>query len=62
MLLFENLQTHVQNAIDVLERKSMSYKPDYLDDILVRMAYHSSAIEGNTISLPETVRLSWLAD
>lgn len=29
----------------------------YLDDILVRMAYHSSGIEGNTISLPETVSI-----
>ncbi|WP_067086806.1 Fic family protein [Streptococcus marmotae] len=35
----------------------MTYKPDYLDDILVRMAYHSSGIEGNTISLPETVSI-----
>ena len=30
---------------------------DYLDDILVRMAYHSSGIEGNTISLPQTVSI-----
>lgn len=28
---------------------------DYLDDILVRMAHNNSAIEGNTISLTETV-------
>ena len=35
----------------------MSYRQDYLDDILVRMAYHSSGIEGNTISLPETVSI-----
>ncbi|MEX5398746.1 Fic family protein, partial [Streptococcus sp. ZJ93] len=35
----------------------MTYKPKYLDDILVRMAYHSSGIEGNTISLPETVSI-----
>ncbi|MGT2866398.1 Fic family protein [Streptococcus fryi] len=35
----------------------MNYKQDYLDDILVRMAYHSSGIEGNTISLPETVSI-----
>lgn len=35
----------------------MVYKQDYLDDVLVRMAYHSSAIEGNTISLPETVSI-----
>ncbi|MCF1284582.1 Fic family protein [Streptococcus sinensis] len=35
----------------------MTYKQDYLDDILVRMAYHSSGIEGNTISLPETVSI-----
>ena len=35
----------------------MNYAQDYLDDILVRMAYHSSGIEGNTISLPETVSI-----
>ena len=35
----------------------MTYTQDYLDDILVRMAYHSSGIEGNTISLPETVSI-----
>lgn len=35
----------------------MDYAQDYLDDILVRMAYHSSGIEGNTISLPETVSI-----
>lgn len=33
------------------------YKQDYLDDILIRIAYHSSGIEGNTISLPETVSI-----
>jgi len=27
------------------------FPSEYLDDILVRLAYHSSAIEGNTISL-----------
>ncbi|TMR51908.1 Fic family protein, partial [Streptococcus pseudopneumoniae] len=26
----------------------MTYSQNYLDDILVRMAYHSSGIEGNT--------------
>lgn len=31
--------------------------PDYLEDILVRLAHHSSAIEGNTITLPETVTI-----
>ncbi|HEM3576948.1 Fic family protein [Streptococcus suis] len=35
----------------------MTYSQDYLDDLLVRMAYHSSGIEGNTISLPETVSI-----
>ncbi|MTB65005.1 Fic family protein [Streptococcus sp. zg-86] len=35
----------------------MTYNQDYLDDILVRMAYHSSGIEGNTITLPETVSI-----
>ncbi|KAA9239970.1 Fic family protein [Aerococcus tenax] len=33
------------------------FTKDYLEDLLVRMAYHSSAIEGNTISLPETVSI-----
>ena len=33
------------------------YPQDYLDDILIRIAYHSSGIEGNTISLPETVSI-----
>ena len=31
----------------------MKYTQNYLNDILIRMAYHSSAIEGNTITLPE---------
>ena len=31
----------------------MKYTQDYLNDILIRMAYHSCAIEGNTITLPE---------
>lgn len=30
---------------------------DYLEDVLVRLAHHSSAIEGNTISLPDTVSI-----
>lgn len=33
------------------------YTQKYLDDILVRLAHHSSAIEGNTITLPETVSI-----
>lgn len=33
------------------------FTSDYLDDILVRLAHHSTAIEGNTISLPETVSI-----
>lgn len=35
----------------------MNVTQDYLDDVLVRMAYHSSGIEGNTISLPQTVSI-----
>jgi len=31
--------------------------PDYLNDVLVRLAHHSSAIEGNTITLPETATI-----
>ena len=30
---------------------------DYLDDLLVRLAHHSSAIEGNTITLNQTVSI-----
>ena len=30
---------------------------DYMDDILVRMSHHSSAIENNTLTLPETVSI-----
>ena len=30
---------------------------EYIDDLLVRIAYHSSAIEGNTISLADTVTI-----
>ncbi|MCM3227536.1 Fic family protein [Terribacillus saccharophilus] len=33
----------------------LKFTEEYLEDILVRLAYHSSAIEGNTITLPETV-------
>ena len=29
----------------------------YIKDVLVRMAHHSSALEGNTITLPETVSI-----
>lgn len=35
----------------------MDYSDKYLKDLLVRLAHHSSAIEGNTISLPETVSI-----
>ncbi|MDQ0270969.1 Fic family protein [Cytobacillus purgationiresistens] len=30
---------------------------EYLEDVMVRLAHHSSAIEGNTISLPDTVSI-----
>ncbi|MGM0123574.1 hypothetical protein IGI37_000946 [Enterococcus sp. AZ194] len=35
----------------------MAITQNYLDDVLIRMAYHSSAIEGNTITLAETVSI-----
>ncbi|WP_130860345.1 Fic family protein [Gracilibacillus phocaeensis] len=31
--------------------------PDYISDVLVRLAHHSSGLEGNTISLPETATI-----
>src|SRR5690625_3281064 len=31
--------------------------PEYLDDVLIRLAHHSSAMEGNTITLPETATI-----
>lgn len=33
------------------------FSQNYFDDILVRLAYHSAGIEGNTISLPGTVSI-----
>jgi len=33
------------------------FTSEYLDDVLVRLAHHSSAIEGNTISLADTVSI-----
>lgn len=32
----------------------MTYSPEYLSDLMVRMAHHSTAIEGNTLTLGET--------
>lgn len=34
-----------------------AFPKEYLDDILVRLAHHSSALEGNTITLPETISI-----
>lgn len=33
------------------------FSKEYLDDILIRLSHHSTAIEGNTISLPETISI-----
>lgn len=33
------------------------FSEEYMDDLLVRLAHHSSAIEGNTITLNETVSI-----
>lgn len=35
----------------------MKLPKEYMDDLFVRMSHHSSAIENNTISLPETVSI-----
>lgn len=35
----------------------MKLPKEYVDDLLVRIAYHSSSIEGNSISLAETVSI-----
>ncbi|MPW14876.1 hypothetical protein [Lactobacillus helveticus] len=31
-----------------------AYSPDYIRDALIRFAYHSNAIEGNSLSLGQT--------
>ncbi|MBE1556265.1 Fic family protein [Sporosarcina limicola] len=33
------------------------FDSEYIQDVLVRMAHHSSGLEGNTITLPETVSI-----
>lgn len=33
------------------------YSQDYIDDVLVRFAYHSTGIEGNTLTLRDTQRI-----
>lgn len=33
------------------------FDDEYIKDVLVRMAHHSSGLEGNTITLPETVSI-----
>jgi Fic family protein len=33
------------------------FEPDYADDVLARLAYNSSAIEGNTLTLADTITL-----
>jgi len=37
--------------------KITKFSQDYLDDILVRIIYYNSTIEGNTITLPETISI-----
>lgn len=37
--------------------KLKGFTEEYLQDVLVRLAHHSSAIEGNTISLADTVSI-----
>jgi len=41
---------------DIIERTE-KFTPTYADDVLVRIAHHSSAIEGNTLTLADTVSL-----
>lgn len=33
------------------------FSKEYIDDILIRLSHHSTAIEGNTITLPETISI-----
>lgn len=37
--------------------EKLLFTEDYLEDVLVRFAHHSSAIEGNTLSLVDTVSI-----
>lgn len=52
--MFKGLLTEGERLMSRLIEKMT---PDYLQDVLVRLAHHSSAIEGNTITLPETVTI-----
>lgn len=36
---------------------SQQFTPQYADDVLVRIAHHSAAIEGNTLTLADTISL-----
>ncbi|MFS0593233.1 Fic family protein [Cytobacillus horneckiae] len=51
----DNMLTHFVKRSFTLEKESLPQ--DYLEDVLVRIAHHSSAIEGNNISLPDTVSI-----
>ena len=44
-------------ALEKIKFKNKEYPEEYIDDILVRLAHHSTAIEGNTISLADTVSI-----
>lgn len=40
----------------------MRQNRDYFEDFIARATYHSNAIEGNTLSLPETYAILWNDD
>lgn len=52
--------TITRDEFSKLVLKTDILKPEYALDVLVRMAHHSSAIEGNTLTLSDTISI--LAD
>lgn len=57
--LLSSLDFHynIDNKLWGMEECKMRFNEDYFKDVLVRMAHHSSGLEGNTITLPETVSI-----
>lgn len=49
--------TWAQEEYHAAVARSGLWSPDYADDVLARLAHHSSSIEGNSLTLAETLTL-----